>query len=153
MTRERPYELLNGLQNSGTPPGQNAYMKGCFAPADTFPLALLPRVFQRVVELSAPEAYNFILLLEYFPLGRVNAVPDDATAYRRGLRLNVLCLIFAKEDGEDGFNYSRDAAHELTGMITGTDGRNLGYGNYSELPLNWGGFRSDVLTSHFAHAC
>ncbi|RPD66712.1 FAD-binding domain-containing protein [Lentinus tigrinus ALCF2SS1-7] len=127
MAEERPYELLNALQNDVVRPGQNAYMKGCFMP-DSFPRTLLPRVFERVVELSAPEAYTVILLLEYFPLARVNAVPNDATAYRRGLRPNVLCLVFAKEDSQEASKYSRDVAHELTSMM---DAENVGYGNYS----------------------
>ena len=141
MTKEQPYEVLNTLQNHIAGPGQNAYMKGCFAPASAaspgIPRALLPRVFARLVALSAPEAYTFGLLFEYFPLARVNAVPDDATAYRRGLAPNVLCVVYAKEEGEEAFRYSRDAAHELTGMISGTQGEEIGYGNYSAfcLPL------------------
>ncbi|RPD66672.1 FAD-binding domain-containing protein [Lentinus tigrinus ALCF2SS1-7] len=130
MSKEQPYEVLNTLQNHIAGPGQNVYMKGCFAP-EPFPRALLPRVFARVVELSAPEAYTFGLLFEYFPLGKVNAVPDAATAYRRGLASNVLCAVYAKEESDAAFKYSRDAAHELTGMITGKKGEEIGYGNYS----------------------
>ena len=69
--------------------GQNVYMKGCFAPA-TYPRSILPHVFQRVVELSSVGTHKLTLLLEHFPLARANAIPDDATAYRRGLTSNVL---------------------------------------------------------------
>ncbi|RDX53253.1 FAD-binding domain-containing protein [Lentinus brumalis] len=130
MSKEQPYEVLNTLQNHIAGHGQNVYMKGCFAP-QPFPRTLLPQVFDRVVELSAPEAYTFGLLFEYFPLGKINAVPDDATAYRRGLAPNVLCVVYAKEESEAAFNYSRDAAHELTGLVTGKKGEEIGYGNYS----------------------
>ncbi|KAI0703678.1 FAD-binding domain-containing protein [Cerioporus squamosus] len=130
MSKEQPYEVLNSLQNEVAYPGQNVYMKGCFAPS-TFPRTILPRLFQRVAELSAPEAYKLTLLLEYFPLAQANAIPDDATAYRRGLSSNVLCLAFAKEDSAEALQYCRDAAHELTSMVAGKDGNNVGYGNYS----------------------
>ena len=106
-------------------------MKGCFAP-QPFPRALLPRVFERVVALSEPEEYTFGMLMEYFPLAKVNAVPDDATAYRRGLPPNILTVVYAKEDGEEALKYCRDAAHELVGLITGKAGDDIGYGNYSE---------------------
>ncbi|KAI0722159.1 FAD-binding domain-containing protein [Cerioporus squamosus] len=130
MSKEQPYEVLNTLQNHIAAPGQNVYMKGCFAPTP-FPRTLLPRVFERVVALSAPEAYTFGLLFEYFPLGKINAVPDDATAYRRRLAPNVLCVVYAKEESEAAFRYSRDAAHELTRLVTGKQDEEVGYGNYS----------------------
>ena len=111
--------------------GQNVYMKGCFAPT-AIPRATLHQAFSRAMELSEPEEYTVAVLFEYFPLGKVNSVPDDATAYRRHLAPNVLTMIYAKEESEEAFKYSRDAAHELCGLITGKAADNLGYGNYSE---------------------
>ena len=106
-------------------------MKGCFAPSE-FPRALLPSVFARTIELSAPEQYTVALLFEYFPLGKVNGVPDDATAYRRHLSSNVLSVVYSKDGSDEAFRYSRDTAHELCSLITGKSADNLGYGNYSE---------------------
>lgn len=134
LAKEQPYEVLNSLQNHIATPGQNVYMKGCFAP-QPFPRALLPSVFQRVVAHSAPEVYTFGLLMEYVPLAQANAVPDDATAYRRGLAPNVLAAVYAKEDGQDAFNYSRDSARALIELFTSEGGDNLGYGNYSTFPF------------------
>ncbi|KAI9067669.1 FAD-binding domain-containing protein [Trametes sanguinea] len=132
MCKEMPYEELNTLQNAVATPGQNAYMKGAFAP-QPFPRTLLPRVFARLVALSAPAAHTVALLTEYFPLRAVNAVRDDATAYRRGLAPNVLCVVYAREDGERAWAYARDVARELTGMfaVGAGAGDELGYGNYS----------------------
>ena len=130
MATEMPYEKLNSLQNEIAAHGQNVYMKGCFAPP-TFPRAALSHTFARLTELSAPKEYMFGLLFEYFPLAKVNAVPDDATAYRRGLSSNVLCVVYMKEDGEAPLAYARDAARELAGLIAGKDGADVGYGNYS----------------------
>ncbi|KAI0650128.1 FAD-binding domain-containing protein [Trametes meyenii] len=129
MTKEIPYEQLNSLQNRITVPGQNVYMKGAFVP-QPIPPGLLPRVFQRVAELSAPEDYTFGLLNEYFPLGAANAVADDATAYTRGLAPNVLCSVFATKDGEEALAYARDSARELIGLYSG-DEDSVGYGNYN----------------------
>ncbi|KAI9001297.1 FAD-binding domain-containing protein [Trametes punicea] len=122
--------LRPSFQNFVAGPGQNVYMKGAFAP-EAFPRALLPQVFQRVVELSSSPDYIVALLMEYVPLHAVNAVPDDATAYRRGLTSNVLCAVYAKRDGEDALAYARDAARELTALFAGRSEDNLGYGNYS----------------------
>ncbi|KAM5534865.1 hypothetical protein V8D89_011420 [Ganoderma adspersum] len=130
FTSEKPYEVLNSLQNSFAGPGQNVYMKGCFLPRE-FPRTLLPTVFQRVTELSAPEEYNVVLLFEHMPLGKANSVPDDATAYRRNLTSNALAVVYAQEESEEVFKYSRDACHEICGLITGKAADNLGYGNYN----------------------
>lgn len=105
-------------------------MKGCFIPSP-YPRATIPKLFQRIVELSADPKYDVTILQEYFSLKKANEVADDATAYRRGLSPNVLCLVMGKGEPEEVFEYSRDAAHELIGLVAGTDGNNLGYGNYS----------------------
>ncbi|PIL36858.1 hypothetical protein GSI_00548 [Ganoderma sinense ZZ0214-1] len=130
FTSEKPYEVLNSLQNSFAGPGQNVYMKGCFLPRE-FPRTLLPTVFQRVTELSEPEKYNVVLLFEYISLGKANSVPDDATAFRRNLTANVLAVVYAQEESDEVFKYSRDACHEICGLITGKAADNLGYGNYN----------------------
>ena len=130
MATEMPYEKLNSLQNEIAAHGQNVYMKGCFAPP-TFPRAALLRTFARLTELSAPKEYMFGLLFEYFPLAKVNAVSDDATAYRRGLTTNVLAVVYSTEDGEAPMRYARDAAHELVELVAGKEAANVGYGNYS----------------------
>ena len=108
-------------------------MKGCFMPRE-FPRTLLPTVFQRVSELSEPEKYNVVLLFEHIPLSKANSVPDHATAYRRNLTANALAIVYAQEQSEEVFKYSRDACHEICGFITGKAVGNIGYGNYSECP-------------------
>ncbi|KAH9942500.1 FAD-binding domain-containing protein [Epithele typhae] len=131
-TAERPYEELNSLQNAIAAPGQAVYMKGTFAPA-TYPRALLPRVFARAAELSAPEGYHIGFLLEYHSLGKVDAVPDAQTAYRRGAGPNALCTVFMQEDGEGRMAYAQAAARELVALVAG-DKAHLAYGNYSDDP-------------------
>ena len=118
MAKEQPYENINSLQNAIAFSGQNVYMKGCFAPA-RFPRAALPRAFERATALSEPAQYTVALLHEYVPLARVNAVRDDATAYRRGLTTNVLAVVYSTEDGEAPMRYARDAAHELVELVAG----------------------------------
>ncbi|KAI0751466.1 FAD-binding domain-containing protein [Daedaleopsis nitida] len=130
MAKEHPYEVLNSLQNQIAGPGQVVYMKGSFAP-QPFPRTLLPQVFERLVALSEPEEYTFGILMEYFSLHKVNAVPDDATAYRRGLAPNVLTVVYAKEETETSLQFIRDSTHELVALLTGKSEDNLGYGNYN----------------------
>ncbi|KAI0665817.1 FAD-binding domain-containing protein [Trametes maxima] len=129
LTKEIPYEQLNSLQNRIAAPGQNVYMKGAFV-LQPIPPGLLPRLFQRVTELSAPQEYAIGLLNEYFPLGAANAVADHATAYKHSLVPNVLCSVFAQKDGEEALAYPRDAARELIGLYSG-DEDSVGYGNYN----------------------
>ena len=131
MTLRPPHPDLP--QNSFAGPGQHVYMKGCFVPPE-FPRALLPTVFERVAALSADEKYNVVLLFEHMPLAKANSVPDDATAYHRNLTANVLAVVYAQEESEEVFKYSRDACHEICSLITGKAADNLGYGNYSEWP-------------------
>lgn len=116
-------------------------MKGAFAPSP-IPPALLPKVFARVAALTEPEEYVIGLLMEYFPLSVANAVPDDATAYPRALVPNILCAVYAKQDGEAAVAYIKEAARELIGLFTeGADvTRGVGYGNYSAYP----GVRGEV---------
>ena len=117
-------------------PGQNAYMKGVFQPAP-FPRAVIPSILNKFAELSASEHHRIVLFFEYFPLGAVNAVPDDATAYRRGLAANMLCLIFGKDslDPDAFFQYAQKSAYELTELVTEQRPENIGYGNYSAFRL------------------
>ncbi|KAI0637906.1 FAD-binding domain-containing protein [Trametes polyzona] len=132
LAKEIPYEQLNALQNEMAQPGQNAYLKGTFAP-QPLPRDVLFKAFERVSALSAPADYAFGLLLEYFPLHVANAVPDDATAYPRSLSPNVLCSVFAKRDDDAALAYIRDSARELVGIFEAASSgeRSVGYGNYS----------------------
>ncbi|KAI0824641.1 FAD-binding domain-containing protein [Trametes gibbosa] len=130
QVKEIPYEELNALQNKIAGPGQNVYLRGAFAP-DPIPQDLLTRALARVAALSAPDAYTVALLIEYFPLSVANAVPDDATAYPRGLPPNVLAAVYTREDGAAVLTYIRDTARALTDMFAEASGTKIGYGNYS----------------------
>ncbi|KAH9850079.1 FAD-binding domain-containing protein [Lenzites betulinus] len=130
LAKEIPYEKVNSLQNEIAAPGQNVYLRGAVAP-EPIPHALLQTALGRVAALSAPDGYTIGLLLEYFPLGVANAVPDDATALPRALAPNVLAAVYAREDGADVLAYIRDAARELTGVFAEASGGAMGYGNYS----------------------
>ncbi|KAI0663138.1 FAD-binding domain-containing protein [Cubamyces menziesii] len=127
--KEMPYEALNGMQNEFFGPQANAYMKGTFLSPSLSPAALT-RIFERVIECSEPAGYDIYLLIEYFPLQAANAVPDDATPYRRGLTPNVLCLILSKRDDEDPLGYMRSAARDIIEMFAEDSGVHMGYGNY-----------------------
>lgn len=118
-------------------PGQNVYMKGAFQPS-SFPRTAFMQAYERVMQLSESSEHIAVLLMEYFPLHKVNSVPDDATAFRRGLRPNVLAVVYWKDDTPEKSRYARDAAHSISGIIAeASTVEAMGYGNYSRGHYSW----------------
>ena len=91
------------------------------------------------------------MLFEYFPLSKINSVPNGETAFRRDPSRNVLMVTSWKQDLETDretaeaiVKKARSFAQELADII-GNAGLNdgltpvqrLGYGNYGELLLTF----------------
>jgi hypothetical protein len=77
-------------------------------------------------------------LCEYFPLKKINSVPNDATAFRRGAEPSVLILLRWPGEGSDELvdgkkkvDLARQYGNELADIITGGKAElSLGYTNY-----------------------
>ena len=78
------------------------------------------------------------MAVEYVPLGKVNSVHQDATAFVRRGKPAVFNVIRWKEDTKEKEQAARELSHELLGNITKGnvdegDEINIGYGNYGKL--------------------
>ncbi|KDQ54385.1 hypothetical protein JAAARDRAFT_135772 [Jaapia argillacea MUCL 33604] len=133
MCHELPYEELNSCRlNKVAVPGRNVYMKGAYHTGSN---PDLPKIlFERVMERSSDPSFIIVLLTEYFPLGRTNSVPNDATAFRRGVPSNVLINVIWEDDTPERSRFAKETAHELGELINSHAGPgrdDVAYGNYS----------------------
>ncbi|KAI0052753.1 FAD-binding domain-containing protein [Auriscalpium vulgare] len=131
MSREIPYEELNGLQNHLMPHGRNYYMKGIYTSGPSVPVS--EELLQRVAALSAAHGITLFLAFEFFPTGKILTIPNDATAHIRGARVST--LIFSAWDDGDKLPAVRASANELMDVILKgetklSERENTGYGNY-----------------------
>ena len=155
MTKEIPYENLNTLfvsltyrglsilvlmsdwcpynQNGMAVPGKCTYMKGVF---QTKPhLDSVRQVLKRVQQTDENHGHLSMTLFEYFPVTKVNSVPNGATPFCRYPGYNVLSVTRWEHDTLDNYKYGRDTTRELTSIISKGQGElagyeNTGYGNY-----------------------
>ncbi|KAF8974279.1 hypothetical protein BDZ97DRAFT_1935235 [Flammula alnicola] len=108
MTKERPYEELNALQNPMTGPGKAVYWKGVANKRPHHPS--IAKAHEKITELNA-------------------------TAFRREMVNNVLINITWDHKIQDRTEEARKTAHEIADIITGhqsemTNSEILGYSNY-----------------------
>ncbi|EGO01574.1 hypothetical protein SERLA73DRAFT_103446 [Serpula lacrymans var. lacrymans S7.3] len=132
-TCEMPYEEVNTLQNAAAPHGRAAYMKGVYQTKPRVDVIL--QAFDRMVALSETRDLEVAILIEYFPLGKITEVTNDATAFRRVRAGNVLSLVYWDEDTPDNQQRARDIAWELSNIVVKgqhdlSEVDNTGYGNY-----------------------
>lgn len=90
-----------------------------------------------MVERSSQPDFFVAVLSEFFPLGKINSVPRDATAFHnRGQQSNVLFNIDWREgDITEKTNLARETARALATIISRAEENplasvNNGYANY-----------------------
>ncbi|KAF6762816.1 FAD binding domain-containing protein [Ephemerocybe angulata] len=132
LAKEIPFEDLNAMQNAQSGPGRGAYLKGIKQKAPDFASTL--KVLIQAGEISQNQNFFPSIIYEYFPLSKVNAVPIDATAFRRELSPNIL-LTFAWDGEEEKTQEARATAQKLVDiLIEGQKGlsktEQSGYTNY-----------------------
>jgi hypothetical protein len=78
------------------------------------------------------------LAFEYFPLAKINSVPDDATACHRIPYPNVLNVIRWKDNTAENMKWAQITSRKVTEIVTSRNEELLGslkvegYGNYGE---------------------
>ncbi|KAJ2912202.1 hypothetical protein MD484_g8212, partial [Candolleomyces efflorescens] len=132
MAKELPFEELNGLQNEQSKPGLGAYFRGVSQKVPDFPSTL--KVLLEAGEIARTQKFTPSIIYEYFPLHKVNAVPIDATAFRRELTPNIL-LTFAWDGGKERTEEARSTAQKLVDILVAgqsglTKSEKFGYTNY-----------------------
>jgi hypothetical protein len=150
LTREMPYEELNGIsvspraasvklilslavQSVVLGPGVSNYLKGtALIKARYEPTQ---QCFTRLLELSEGPEFDIFIGFEYLPLTKVMQAGPDATAYVRRGYPNVINIIRWKDNTPENLEIARTIGQELIGIIAKSNigagaAVNLGYGNY-----------------------
>jgi len=89
--------------------------------------------YEKVAQFSDNDEFSAALVFDYFPLAKINSVPNGRTAFRRASASNVLIMSIWKNDTAENLEQGRNVAYELSDIISkGQSGitENVGYGNY-----------------------
>lgn len=109
-------------------PGSCFYFKGMLLskkPSDDITLEKI----ERLMELIPFPDFIFMNMHEYYPPGKINSVPEDATPYRRNLPGNAIIAIRWDVDSPEKSRQARDIAHAVADMYV----KDEAYGNYCKL--------------------
>ncbi|KAF9482454.1 FAD binding domain-containing protein [Pholiota conissans] len=133
LTKEIPYGELNGLQNPMAGHGKSVYWKGVANKHMDY--MSIKKAHEKVIEAVGTSKFQAAILYEYFPLNNVNAVPRNATAFRREMVNNVLINLTWDRSGQDHTEEARKISHDIADIILSpqsdmTKSEILGYGNY-----------------------
>ncbi|KIM46256.1 hypothetical protein M413DRAFT_441337 [Hebeloma cylindrosporum] len=134
MSKEIPFEEVNGLQNSMAAHGRGVYQKGVGHKHFHYPsIAKAHEKLQELIKTTG--SYQGAILYEYFPLHKVNSVSRDATAFQRELVPNALVILTWDHKAGDCSGQARQLANELASIVVGvepdiTPSEALGYSNY-----------------------
>ena len=95
-------------------------------------------LMSRLPELSASSGVNLYTVFEMFPTKRILSVPNNATAYTRGSRINILLAGSWTDKDANKLDAVRSATAEFSRIIVESEKSipelvNTGYGNYGEL--------------------
>ena len=90
------------------------------------------RSFECVVQRSVGD-FRMIILQEYFPLQKINSVPNGNMAFVRTGNRNVGIAAEWKKESHENTAYGRNSVHEVAKLLGATKGE-TGYGNWGK----WG---------------
>lgn len=145
IPRERPYDEMNALTNHLVTPGRGFYFKGTVHKSQHY--SSISEAFEHLIKTTCPSPHpplQATVLFEYFPLSKINSVPNGVTAFLRHPTPGVLILVAWEQDSETDNDMSmamvesaRTLSNELCDIIGKTatqDGvtniQKFGYTNY-----------------------
>ncbi|CAA7266220.1 unnamed protein product [Cyclocybe aegerita] len=137
-SKEMPYENLNTLINPMADHGHGQYMKGVMI--QEFHQSTVTKIHQRLAEMYAESAgaFRMSVLYQLFAHDKVDAIPQETTAFRREKGItNALVLFDWDHDPQnDRTDQARKYVHELCELaLEGQpgetkQGEKIGYSNY-----------------------
>ncbi|OCH95989.1 FAD-binding domain-containing protein [Obba rivulosa] len=134
LSKEIPFEELNASLNDKAAHGRNYYMKGAYHAPDFNLPERAAKAFDLITRLTEGGGYDAFIACELVPTYAVNRVADDATAFRRGRRSNVVCNFTWDDDSPEKHAFARAAAAQLVSILADSKpSENVGYGNYSDV--------------------
>ena len=102
----------------------------------------------RIPQLRVESGANLVVAYELISTKKIISIPNDATAYIRASRINVLIISDWENKDADMLDKVRKATSELSQIIVKgekiiPESLNVGYGNYSKHRM--GGMGKTVL--------
>lgn len=114
--------------------GRAVYWKGVANKHLHYPS--IGKAHEKVIESVKSGQFQAAVLYEYFPLNKVNDVPQSATAFRREAMVNnVLINVNWDRNAQDFTQEARQIAHQISDILNTpqadlTTSESLGYSNY-----------------------
>jgi hypothetical protein len=97
----------------------------------------IQQAFKRAMQVSDKD-FRISFVQEYFPLGKINSVPNDKTAFVRTGQRNLGITATWVNDSHENTAYGRNSVNELVTLLSvgpeETRRGSTGYGNWGE----WG---------------
>ncbi|EMD40453.1 hypothetical protein CERSUDRAFT_80123 [Gelatoporia subvermispora B] len=132
MSKEIPFEKLNEVQNHLAVHGRNNYEKGTYHSPNFDLPGRAARTYELVKRFHEMGKFETFIACELFPMGKVNSVPNDATAFRRGRRTNVITNLTWDDDEPGKYALAKESASQLIATMGDVNpAEAVGYGNYS----------------------
>jgi len=136
LTKEIPYEELNGSQNKELAHGQCRVLKSLSHTKPHLPSA--KKVLDRLVSLADSEIHP-IVLLEYTPFKKIQSIPNGTYAFRRPEFSHGVTVITWKDNTPENLALARSIAGDLASIVAIGQQEYLGqveqgYGNYDHFP-------------------
>ncbi|KAH9931212.1 uncharacterized protein B0H18DRAFT_872258 [Fomitopsis serialis] len=155
QVREIPYEAVNALQNSVLYHGQGVYNKGVAHRKPEYESVL--KAFDRVAELAAGAGPHPVVIFEYFPLHKINAIDSEETPFRRDPVPSVFVAALWVEDTRENLERGREMVYDLIGLVKSANPQlsaeqQAGYGNYDDEAVSKGAVEKArlVFGKHYA---
>ena len=116
--------------------GRAVYWKGVANKHLHYPS--IGKAHEKAIEAVKTGKFQAAILYEYFPLNKVNDVPQSATAFRREAMVsNILINVNWDGKAQDLTQEARKIAHEISDILNApqadlTTSESLGYSNYGD---------------------
>ncbi|OCH95988.1 FAD-binding domain-containing protein [Obba rivulosa] len=132
MSKEIPFEKLNEVQNHLAVHGRNNYEKGTYHSPNFDLPERAAKTFELVKRFHEMGAFETMIACELIPMGVVNSVADDSTAFRRGRRTNVITNLSWDDDAPETYALAKESAAQLIATMADVNpSEAVGYGNYN----------------------
>jgi len=136
LTKEIPYEELNGLQNEQLVHGLCRLIKALTQVKPHLPSA--KKVLDRLVSLAGSEVH-FGVQQEFWPFEKVRSVPNGTCAFYRPKFNHGVVFVTWKNNTSENLELARRVGRELASIVASGQEEYIGkveqgYGNYDHTP-------------------
>jgi len=136
LSKEIPYEELNGSQNEGLRHGQCRLLKSLSHTRPHF--ASAKKVLDQIVILADSEVHP-VVILEYIPFKKILSIPNGTCAFQRPEFSHGIAMLTWKNNTPENLALARSIGRDLASIVATGQQEYLGqveqgYGNYDHSP-------------------